>query len=169
FLPILLLILITYFSITYKSDNPIIVTIITVQIPDYTLSSIDSTVSFTFTFHAAVTNPSRRHYSYSNTSSSLFYGRHQVGYIFIPGRHVPPGMENVMEVSMLAKSVPVSLYWYVPAMKGINLKQTMELNLEMKLQGRMTVFWVFSRRVDRHVKCLVVVGILDGSLLSFHC
>lgn len=46
---------------------------------------------------------------------------------------------------------------------------TMEIETMMKLEGRVRVLKVFTHRVDTGVRCGVVIEVIRGSVLGFHC
>ena len=83
-----------------------------------------------------------------------------------------PGTENVMNVSMFAKPIPVSIdgYLYMPSMLVIGkMKQTIDLELQMKIVGRMNFLRLFSRPFEEVVECHATIAVSNGSLLVYYC
>ncbi|KMT11902.1 hypothetical protein BVRB_5g098690 [Beta vulgaris subsp. vulgaris] len=169
FIAILFLILAIYLTLTYKSNEPSF-SITAIRIPIYILSSTKTTATLSFAFDAVVTNPTRSAFAYSSTSAHLSHAGVQAGYMSIPGRRVKAGMENFMQVTINVKSLPITQVGNIPAKFGFGSSTpTIELELSVKIVGRLNVLWVFSRHVESAIDCRVIVIISDGTILSIQC
>ncbi|XP_021757476.1 uncharacterized protein LOC110722514 [Chenopodium quinoa] len=157
--------------INYKPRH-LSLSIYNVQIPTFIGSYSGSTVSFILSFEGTVSNPTRSDFSYSSSTADVFYAGKQVGSLFIPGRFVAAGLENVMEASINVNPVPLSTVGlgYIPVMYGLKRapKPTIEVELRMKIVGRKSQSWFFDRHVWT-VNCRIGIVILDGSLLYVSC
>ncbi|KAG8363071.1 hypothetical protein BUALT_BualtUnG0007500 [Buddleja alternifolia] len=172
---IIIITLIVYFTI-FKPKNPNI-TVAAVQLPAF--SAANSTVNFTFSQYAAVTNPNRAVFSHYDSSLQLLYAGNQVGFMFIPAGKITAGRTEYMAATFSVQSFPISISsagqpesvgpTVTDGLSGFRVGPSMEVESRLEVGGRVRVLGIFTHHVEARAECRVAISVADGSVLGFHC
>ncbi|XP_026452516.1 uncharacterized protein LOC113353009 [Papaver somniferum] len=170
-----MIVLIVFFTL-FKPKDPKI-SINAVQLPTFSLSN--NTVNFTFAQYVSVNNPNRDVFTHFHSSLELVYSGNQVGFMFIPAGTIQSGGTQFMSAMFSVQSFP--LISSSPMMtlnsfsgdddpgSGLPSEHTFEMELKMKMAGRVKILKFFTHRVETEASCRVAVSANDGSVLGFHC
>ncbi|KAL2468825.1 Late embryogenesis abundant (LEA) hydroxyproline-rich glycoprotein family [Forsythia ovata] len=154
-----------------------------VQFPAFSVTN--GTVNFEFFQYVTVTNPNRDEFSHYDSSLQLVYSGEPMGLVFIPAGKIGGGGTQKMSAKFDVQQYPIP----TPAKSalsggdggigfdnnnnfnsgGMMAGNTMEIETQMKLVGRVRVLKVFTHRVDSGVRCGVIIEVTRGTVLGFHC
>ncbi|KAG6405968.1 hypothetical protein SASPL_133563 [Salvia splendens] len=169
FLIFLIIIACIVYLTIFKPKDPSL-TVNAVTLPAFSLSNSNSTVSFTFSQYATVTNPNRAAFAHYDSSIQLLHAGRQVGFMFIPAGKISAARTQYMAATFSIQSFPVELA--LPQQQpeiGVRVGPSMEVESRMELAGRVRVLHLFNHHVGARADCRVSVSVTDGSVLGFHC
>ncbi|XP_043697381.1 uncharacterized protein LOC122648195 [Telopea speciosissima] len=174
---VVIVILIVFFTVFKPKDPKISVN--AVQLPTFSISN--GTVSFTFSQYISVRNPNRAVFTHYDSSLQLLYSGNQVGFMFIPAGTIDAGRTKYMSATFTVQSFPLMVAPATTTMTmnatptitngfdGSRMGPTLEIELRMRMAGRVRVLRFFTHHVEGKAGCRVAVAVSDGSVLGFHC
>ncbi|XP_051119120.1 uncharacterized protein LOC127243247 isoform X2 [Andrographis paniculata] len=176
---------IVYFTLFKPRDPNLAVN--AVQLPAFSFSAANSTVSFTFSQYVTVSNPNRAVFTHYDSSLQLLHAGRQVGFMFIPAGKIAAGRTQYMAATFSVQSFPIQLAPHADAEEqGISsgsvapnitdgvgglsrVGPSMEVESRLEMAGRVRVLHFFTHHVEARADCRVSVSFSDGSVLGFHC
>ncbi|KAL1556883.1 hypothetical protein AAHA92_12445 [Salvia divinorum] len=156
---------IVYLTI-FKPKDPSL-TVNAVTLPAFSLSN--STVSFTFSQYATVSNPNRAAFSHYDSSIQLLHAGRQVGFMFIPAGKIAAGRTQYMAATFSVQAFPIELPLPQQPESVLRVGPSMEVESRLELAGRVRVLHLFNHHVATRADCSVSVSVSGGSVLGFHC
>ncbi|XP_047983763.1 uncharacterized protein LOC125224410 [Salvia hispanica] len=183
FLIFLIIIACIVYLTIFKPKDPSL-TVNAVTLPAFSLSNSNSTVSFTFSQYATVTNPNRAAFAHYDSSIQLLHAGRQVGFMFIPAGKIAAAQTQYMAATFSVQSFPVEQQQQPEIGAGpgfgsfppspttssrLRVGPSMEVESRMELTGRVRVLHLFNHHVGARADCRVSVSVSDGSVLGFHC
>uniref|UniRef100_A0A5B7ATR2 Late embryogenesis abundant protein LEA-2 subgroup domain-containing protein n=1 Tax=Davidia involucrata TaxID=16924 RepID=A0A5B7ATR2_DAVIN len=144
---------------------------------DPKISIANGTVNFTFSQYVSVKNPNRAVFTHYDSTLQLLYSGSQVGFMFIPAGKIDAGRAQYMAATFSVQSFPLSSAaepenvgpTITDGLSGVRVGPTMEIELRMKMAGRVRLLHFFAHHVEAKADCRVAIAVSDGSVLGFHC
>ncbi|KAL8210047.1 hypothetical protein R6Q57_006779 [Mikania cordata] len=168
FLTFIAIILLIIFFTLFKPQNPTIA-VTAVQLPAFSVTN--TTVTFTVSHYIAVNNPNHGVFTHYDNSLQLLYAGNQIGFMFIPSGEIKARRTAYMAATFSVESVPTASVINTPpeGINGLRIGPRLEIDLRMKMAGRVSVVHFFTHHVEAQAKCKVSIAINDGSVLGFSC
>ncbi|GER26804.1 late embryogenesis abundant protein [Striga asiatica] len=175
---IVIVALIAFFTV-FKPKPPILA-VNAVQIPAF--SAANSTVGFTFSQYATLTNPNRAAFTHYDSSLRLLHAGAQVGLMFIPAGKVDAGRTRYMAATFSVQPFPLAggvapaparpesvVPSVTDGLGGFRVGPSLEVESVMEMSGRVRVLHFFTHHLEVRADCRVSIAAGDGSVLGFHC